>query len=65
MGRDKITLHHLEVQEEDVQQQLHLTEERVEQRSLLMVELGLVELPQLLAMGEMETLLPLAQYHRS
>jgi hypothetical protein len=65
MVRDKVTLHHLAVLEADVQQQLHLTEERVEQRSLFRAELELVELHQLLAMEGMEQLLPLAQYHRS
>jgi hypothetical protein len=65
MDQDKVTLHRAVVLEADVQQQLHLTEERVEQRSLFWAELGLAELPQLLAMEAMEQLLPLAQYHRS
>jgi hypothetical protein len=65
MGLDKVTPRHLVVLEVDVQQQLHLTEERVELRSLFWAELGLAELPQLLAMEGMEQLLPLAQYHRS
>jgi hypothetical protein len=57
MGLDKVMLHHLVVREAAVQRQLHLTEEPVEQHSLFWVELGLVELPQLLGMELMESLL--------
>jgi hypothetical protein len=57
MVRDKVMLHHLAVLEADVQQQLHLTEEPLEPRSLFRVELGLVELHQLLVLELMESLL--------
>jgi hypothetical protein len=60
MDQDKTTLHQVVLLEADVQQQLHLTEEPLEQHILFRVDLGLAELHQLLAMELMESLLLLA-----